>query len=299
MRAIALIAIGVLFVPPPDLREKLFADASTIPPSSLFRQSAARKLEREFAPCVESAEPTSDKCRQLSYVSFLLLDAHTGAVLASRWPNPEVPIPLGSLVKPITALAYGQRHQFRYPTHICRGTKSGCWLPRGHGKVELTTAIEYSCNSYFRTLTAEMTSADITPLARSLGLRVPEPGASGIALAGIGVDWQNSPLRMAAAYLELVRRREQPGIREIVVGMEQSAEQGTGAEVDRALGRADALVKTGTAPCTHPRRTPGDGFVIALMPATDPQILLMVRVHGVPGTQAARTAGMMLRRIEE
>jgi hypothetical protein len=26
--------------------------------------------------------------------------------------------------------------------------------------------------------------------------------------------------------------------------------------------------------------------------------LLMVRVHGVPGAQAAKTAGMMLRRIE-
>jgi len=299
MRTIWLIAIVILVALPPDLPEKLFADASTIPSSSLFRQSAARKIEREFAPCAESSEPTTEKCRQLSRVSFLLLDAHTGAVLASRWPNPEVPIPLGSLVKPITALAYGERHQFQYPTHICRGAKSGCWLPRGHGKVELTTAIEYSCNSYFRTLTAEMTSADIAPLAESLGLRAPEPGASRMALAGIGVDWQNSPLRMAAAYLELVRRRDQPGIRQIVAGMEQSAAHGTGAEVDRALGRTDALVKTGTAPCTHAPRAPGDGFVIALMPATDPQILLMVRVHGVPGTQAARTAGTLLRRIEE
>ena len=299
MRTISLIVIVVLFLPPADLPEMLFADASAMPPSSLFRQSAARKLEREFGACVESSPPTSEKCRQLSYVSFLLLDAHTGAVLASRWPNAEVPIPLGSLVKPITALAYGQRHQFRYPTHICLGAKTGCWLPRGHGKVELTTAIEYSCNSYFRMLTAEMTSADIAPVAESLGLRAPEPGASRMALAGIGVDWQNSPLSIAAAYLELVDRREQPGIREIMRGMEQSAERGTGAEVDRALRRADALVKTGTAPCTHARRAPGDGFVIALMPATDPQILLMVRVHGVPGTQAAGTAGTMLRRIEE
>ena len=299
MKTISLIAVVILFVLPPDLPEILFADASTIPPGSLFRQSAARKLEREFAPCAESSEPTSQKCRQLSRVSFLLLDARTGTVLASQWPNPEAPIPLGSLVKPITALAYGERHQFRYPTHICRGAKSGCWLARGHGKVELTTAIEYSCNSYFRMLTAEMTSADIAPLAVSLGLRAPDPGASPIALAGIGVDWQNSPLRMAAAYLELVRRREQPGVRQIIEGMEQSAEHGTGAEVDRALGRADTLVKTGTAACTHARRAPGDGFVIALLPATHPQILLMVRVHGVPGAQAARTAGEMLRRIEQ
>lgn len=101
------------------------------------------------------------------------------------------------------------------------------------------------------------------------------------------------------AYLELMRRREQPGVRQIVAGMEQSAEHGTGAEVDRTLGRPEALVKTGTAPCTHARRAPGDGFVIALMPATDPEILLMVRVHGVPGAQAARNAGRMLSRMEE
>jgi hypothetical protein len=299
MRTIALIAIAALFILPPDLPEKLFADVSAIPPSSLYAQSAARKLEREFGPCVESAAPASDKCRKLSYISFLLLDAQTGALVTSRWPNAEVPIPLGSLVKPITALAYGESHQFRYPTHICRGAKSGCWLPRGHGKVELTSAIEYSCNSYFRTLTAEMTSADVAPLAESLGLRPPDPGASGMTLAGIGEDWQNSPLRMAAAYLELMRRRQQPGVRQIVEGMEQSAKYGTGAEVDRTLGRADALVKTGTAACTHARRAPGDGFVIVLLPATHPQILLMVRVDGVPGAQAARTAGEMLRRIEE
>lgn len=299
MRTIILIGIGLVSAFPPDLPKTLFADASAVPQNSLFRQSAARKLEREFALCGESAEPSSEKCRQASDISFLLLDAHTGAVLASRWPNPELPIPLGSLVKPITALAYGESHQFRYPTHICRGTKSGCWLARGHGKVELATAIEYSCNSYFRALTAGMTSRDVAPIAESLGLRAPEPGASGAALVGIGTDWQNSPLQMAAAYLELIRRRQQPGIRQIVMGMEQSAEHGTGAEVDRALGRADALVKTGTAACTHARRGAGDGFVIALMPAADPQILLMVRVHDVSGAEAARTAGTMLRRIEE
>jgi hypothetical protein len=80
--------------------------------------------------------------------------------------------------------------------------------------------------------------------------------------------------------------------------MAQSAEHGTGAAVDRALRFPDALVKTGTAPCTHSPRAPGDGFAIVLTPADQPQILLMVRVHGVPGAQAAKTAGLMLCRIE-
>jgi len=69
--------------------------------------------------------------------------------------------------------------------------------------------------------------------------------------------------------------------------------------VHRAFPIPDALVKTGTAACTHSRHAVGDGFTVALVPADEPQVLLMVRVHGVPGAQAAKTAGQMLRRIED
>ena len=68
--------------------------------SSLFAQSAAEALNRDF----------SDRD-----ISFLLLDAHTGRMLASRWERIDSPIPLGSLVKPFTALAYGDLHGFHYP----------------------------------------------------------------------------------------------------------------------------------------------------------------------------------------
>ena len=251
--------------------------------SSLFAQSATEALNRDF--------PSHD-------ISFLLLDASTGRVLASRWDHPDQPIPMGSLVKPFAALAYGEQHEFQYPVHTCRGTATGCWLPCGHGEIGLTSAIAYSCNSYFRMLTANLTGADVAPIAARFGIESPDRDASGPALAGIGSRWQISPSRMARAYLEFIRRREQPGVREVLAGMAQSAQHGTGAEVDRALAFPDALVKTGTAPCTHSPRAPGDGFVVVLTPADQPQILLMVRVHGVPGAQAAKTAGQMLRRIE-
>src|ERR1017187_340665 len=262
------------------------------PRTSLFAQSASQVLNRDF--------PSDD-------VSFLLLDAQTGAVLASRWDHPETPIPLGSLVKPFIALAYGDLHEFKYPAHICRGTTAGCWRPSGHGAVDLTSAIAYSCNSYFRVLTVNMTAAEVSPTATRFGLQSPAAGISGPALAGLGShaasdrdhdEWLIAPLNMARAYLELIRRRDQPGVGQGISGMEQSARRGTGAEVDRALPRSDALAKTGTAPCTHRRRAPGDGFTIVLAPAGQPQVLLLVRVHGVPGAQAAKTAGQMLRRIE-
>jgi len=264
------------------------------PETSLFAQSARRALNRDF--------PGDD-------ISFLLLDAHTGALLAARWDRPEAPIPLGSLLKPFIALAYGELHDYKYPTHICRGAATGCWRPSGHGNVDLTSAIAYSCNSYFRVLTRNMTAAEVFPTATHFGLQLPDPETSGSALAGLsngnplgnpglGNPWLVSPLNMARAYLELSRRDDQPGVRLLLNGMAQSARKGTGAEVDRALAYSDALAKTGTAPCTHPRHAPGDGFTVVLAPADQPKILLLVRVHGVPGAQAARTAGQMLRSIQ-
>jgi len=252
--------------------------------TTLFAQSAAQALDRDF--------PSRD-------ISFLLLDAHTGRRLAARWDHPDAPIPMGSLVKPFVALAYGAKHDFRYPEHKCRGTATGCWLLRGHGDVDLTAAIAYSCNSYFRALTENLTAADVSSMVSSYGLDVPDPEVAGPELAGLGTLWRNSPLVMAHAYLEMEHRRQEPGVGQILDGMALSARQGTGAGVHRAFPFPDALVKTGTAACTHSRHAPGDGFTVVLTPAEAPQILLIVRVHGVPGAQAAKTAGQMLRRIEE
>jgi cell division protein FtsI/penicillin-binding protein 2 len=285
IRNLAFLLIGsLLALSPSSGRAGTPESDRASPRTSLFAQSAGQILNRDFP---------SDR------ISFLLLDAPSGRVLASRWDNPEAPIPLGSLVKSFTALAYGEHHNFRYPAHTCRGTATGCWLPRGHGDVDLPSAIAYSCNSYFRMLTAKMTAADVSPTAIRFGLEPPAPGTAGPALAGLGNRWLISPLSMARAYLELARRRDQPGVRQILAGMAQSAEQGTGAEVNRALPFPDALVKTGTAQCTHSKHAPGDGFTIVLAPSDDPRILLMVRVHGVPGAQAAKIAGQMLRHIEE
>jgi len=252
--------------------------------TSLFLQSAAQILQRDF---------------QSREVSYLLLDARTGTLLASRWDDLGQPIPMGSLVKPFIAVAYGDGHQFHYPAYVCKGDAGGCWLPRGHGEVDIVSAVALSCNSYFRMLTANMSNADVLPVAGQFGLEMPAAKLSGPDLIGLGNRWRISPLHLARAYAELNRRRDQPGAREALAGMAQSALRGTGSEVGRALRHSGALVKTGTAACTHFPGAPGDGFVVALFPADQPELLLMVRVHGVPGAKASITAGRMLSRIEE
>jgi hypothetical protein len=147
-------------------------------------------------------------------------------------------------------------------------------------------------------LTRDMRASDIQSLAARFGLQLPSDHAAGAELAGLGTRWLVSPLAMARAYVELSRRSDQQGVREILMGMAESAHFGTGVEVDRALQYTRALVKTGTALCTHVKRAPGDGFVVAMLPADRPDILLMVRVHGMPGSHAARIAGELLHQVE-
>jgi cell division protein FtsI/penicillin-binding protein 2 len=253
-------------------------------PKSLFAQSAIHVLESEFAR---------------DDISYLLLDAGSGEIFASHWENPQEPIPLGSLVKPFTAIAYGEEHQFQFPVHDCRGEKTGCWQKSPHGRLNIVSAVSHSCNSYFRALAANVSGEQMASTANSFGLNAPASDLTGPPFMGLGTEWQISPLRMARAYLELVQRREQPGVRDVLAGMAQSAKYGTGYGVGQALKHSSALVKTGTAPCTHPRASPGDGLVIALVPADQPELLLMVRVHGVPGAKASLTAGRMLHRLEE
>ncbi len=260
------------------------ANGGSAPSSTLFSQSASEALDRNF--------PSKD-------ISFLLLDARTGQMLASRWEHPETPIPLGSLSKPFAALAYGRHHQFNFPIHTCQGKASGCWRPNGHGPLQLSAAITYSCNSYFRVLAADLNSSEVADTALQFGLEPPDQGTSGAALAGLGPEWRTSPAHMAEAYVELLRERQQPGVSQILDGMAGSAHHGTASALDRALHSANALAKTGTAPCTHTPHAPGDGFTVALIPADNPRLLLLVRVHGVPGSVAALTAGQMLQRIKD
>ena len=250
---------------------------------TLFAQSAGQILNREFAG---------------DGVSFLLLDARSGTLLSSRWADAERPIPLGSLVKPFTALAYAQHHEYRYPTYTCHGTAGGCWQPHSHGRLDISFALAFSCNSYFRELAWGVNAAELQQLAAQFALDPPDSRLAGPPLMGIGDEWQISPMHMAHAYIELARRRDEPGVREILAGLADSAEWGTGSGLGRAFARSSALVKTGTAICRHPHHAPGDGFAVALSPADSPELLLMVRVHGVPGSAAAGVAGRMLARIE-
>ena len=213
--------------------------------SALPDDSTARLLEREF------------KRPDLSY---LLISFPTRRLIAARWPEPEQPIPMGSLLKPLAAYAHGSPFPGNLPL-----------------------AIAHSSNPYFLNLARNL------ELTKILELGVSAPiGATAETLIGLGEAWKIPPSVILTAYCELLTRAP----REILEGMRLSAKLGTAHQI-----RCAAYAKTGTAPCHHARKTAGDGYAIAFYPAPAPRFALLTSLDGAPGSQAARVSGEMLRCI--
>ncbi len=232
-------------------------------------------------------------------VSYLLLEPATGRVISARWPDSIQAIPVGSLVKPFAALAYAQGHDFQFPDFICKGAAGGCWFPRGHGRLGIVRALAFSCNAYFRMLTAALRPEDVSAVMARYGLQGATDGVRPASLMGLGNTWNFLPQEIARAYCRLTEDSLAPGVWEVLQGLALAAKIGTASGVGRAIPRADALAKTGTAPCVHRKGGAGDGYVILIYPAESPQIALLVRVHGAPGSEAANLASQMLRVVVE
>ena len=237
--------------------------------------------------------------------AWILADSQTGKILEAHWDDIERPIPLGSLVKPFAALAYADGNSFSYPEFECSGDTSRCWLPAGHGRTDIYAALAHSCNAYFRLLTDFLQFDDVARVSSRFGLPAPTPPAQPGTYFGLGARWRISPLDIMRAYGELVRRREQPGVGEIVQALELAASVGTASGLGRVFRRAPVLAKTGTAPCVHHggpagrsfEPSNGDGYVIVLYPADRPRYTLLLQAHGLSGRRAADIGGRLLRKI--
>lgn len=235
----------------------------------LHAQSAAAAFERDFN------DPD---------LSYILLDEN-GQIMAQRWEQADRDIPVGSLLKPFFAVAYGRTHH-SFPAFYCAGKKT-CWLPRGHGTLHIREAIAFSCNSYFRQLVASAGSG-FRPAMEEFDLHT--HGERSLTMA--------APLALTRAYLELTRHSEEAEVSPVLEGMALSAQKGTANAIAKELPAMTALAKTGTAPCTHARKAPGDGFALVMAPAGRPRAVLLVRLHGGPGFMAADVAGRMMARVE-
>lgn len=201
---------------------------------------------------------------------YVLLDVGTGRTIA-KWSGQQV-VPVGSLLKPFVAVA----RKGPYPTLECDGKQ--CW--KRHGKVGITEAIGYSCNSYFLQLLKDSTADELNPAMQAMGLPAFGPIASPNTFIGLDGEWRVAPEALLKAFAHL------DGVK---TGLELSARSGT----MKAAGIPGLLGKTGTAPCTHVKREQGDGFALLW----SPDWAVLVRVHNTTGANAAATAGKILRLV--
>jgi cell division protein FtsI/penicillin-binding protein 2 len=279
-------------------------------PHGLYGQAASAMLDRSF--------PSAK-------IEYLLLDAQSKQTIALRWPHSETPVPVGSLLKPFVALAYGQLHSGsasseslllgKFPVVHCHGRSDGCWRAGGHGSLGLERALAESCNAYFLALARDISASSsgvdaIDRVSTSYGLPAPPrpgsnanfsgPGASRMMI-GVTPDWRISPMALADAYATLATQSNSETVNLVLTGMKMAAwPGGTAARIGRHPG--GVLAKTGTAPCVQgPERciANGDGLVVVLAPAENPRLLLLVRQRGTTGAQTAEVAGRMLARLED
>jgi len=215
-------------------------------------------------------------------VEIAEIDLLTGAVIQEGWRDPA---PAGSLIKPFTAMAYAAGHGFVYPQFVC--TPGACWLPAGHGRLGIREAVAYSCNAYFVKLASEIRAEDLAAMLRRFGLDPLPQTAGPDAFIGLGDTWRVKPLDLLRAYGELASRAAEPGVAELLEGMALSAKAGTGKVAGDGW-----LMKTGTAPCAHVHRAPGDGYALGMYPARHPRRAVLVRLHGGTGAEAAAFAGI-------
>jgi cell division protein FtsI/penicillin-binding protein 2 len=241
----------------------------------LRSQAASATLARQFS--------SSD-------LSFLLLDEN-GNVIAQRWEHAEREVPIGSLIKPFLAVAYGRTHA-SFPRFHCAG-KATCWFPGGHGTLGIRQAIALSCNSYFHQLVSDTEPGFAASTLESFGLPASASEIDMVRKGGVA-----APLVLAKAYLELVNHSREESEIPVLQGMALSAQKGTAKAAGTELRHLSALAKTGTASCTHPRKAPGDGFALVMAPADHPRLVLLVRLHGRPGSIAAGIAGRMIATLE-
>jgi cell division protein FtsI/penicillin-binding protein 2 len=228
---------------------------------TLFDQSVVRVLTRNFPQA-----------------QFVLIDVTGNQVLGRRWAS-EAPIPMGSLMKPFTAMSFGA------DVGQARCNPAQCWLAAGHGDVDLIRAISESCNSFFLQKAATISPDRLASMVAEFHLPMPNDTRPE-TLIGLGSNWTVSPQHLSLAYAALAHHRDAGPILE---GMRRSALSGTAKFLGTGL-----LAKTGTAPCSHTKKAPGDGYVAILYPAQAPKYMLLVQVHGVSGAEATRTAAGML-----
>jgi cell division protein FtsI/penicillin-binding protein 2 len=212
----------------------------------------------------------------------------------------------GSLMKLITAeaaLTQGVDLHYRCEGHHDWGQRrQDCWLPAGHGPLDLPKALALSCNLYFSQLGTQLGWDPLLSVLERYSLspkqtipRTPE------ALRRFSIGEEQSfsvtPLEMTRfweQYLGQITRAPFQALRE---GLQRSALEGT-AVASAGLG-PPLLAKTGTASATHePYKT--HGWFLGAFPPDDPEWAVMIFMKNAHGyREPSELAGKIFKQLAE
>jgi hypothetical protein len=199
--------------------------------------------------------------------------------------------PVGSLQKPFVAEAWARAHPGQRPAAFTCTRDSHCWLPSGHGRLELTRATALSCNAFFLELASATPPELLAQVLRERGFVVREPlsAQAGIGLIDTG-EVAVTPQALLRSYRELVSTpwsQGEPVRQELLRGLREAALTGTAA----GLGQRGYWAKTGTVPALDGQPLATSGWALALDDAGFAVLALLPRGTGreareVPVVQA-------------
>jgi Penicillin binding protein transpeptidase domain len=230
----------------------------------------------------------------------------------------DVPVPIGSTIKPflaIAALSDGLNPEAMVPcpaASIETAQQERCWLAAGHGKVDLETALANSCSVYFRNL-ARKTSKEtfFNTLAKFFLFepdRLPPLTAFNTEnMTGASDRLRIRPGQLLGAYIAAFGGRElavyihrngaiqshqlgpAPKIegREVLLsGLRRAATEGTFQEAQAKNKSLGFFGKTGTAP-TREASFKKRGVFMGFAPYPNPKAVVLVVADDSTGSQAA------------
>jgi cell division protein FtsI/penicillin-binding protein 2 len=246
--------------------------------------------------------------------SAVMVDPGSGEILAAVNADPilKEKHPPGSLMKIFTLMAYAQTHGGKFPEFQCPRSLArdplGCWDRNGHGTVNAQKAVAFSCNVYFRQLSAQTSDEAFIDVIKQFGIidRSDESADSQIlrkVMTGTTMDWRVPPMWMLRAYSSLFNGGNLWGeksyvpsqeIRKLIRnGLLEGAMHGTSMLAKNEAG-VEMLGKTGTSFLLVNGKTDyshTQGWWIGLYPATDPKIAVMTFVRNGRGASDAAPNG--------
>lgn len=241
----------------------------------------------------------------------LVADARTGRLLGGlRMSDARTarfaPASLFKLAIAVTLLEGSARPDAEYR---CTGADTlgnrpyRCWLPSGHGTLDLDGAIAVSCNIYFRNAARRLSRSTLGSRARSLGLLPPDYSARISDETLLGRTAPVSPAELMQTALVLASRGRlarppltlsAPRYRALYTGLRECVRSGT---AHSAWSRRTTIGgKTGTAEIPG---VPGGhaGWFVGFAPFERPQYAIVVLKRRGVGSDAAAIAREVLETL--